>query len=129
MQVIDERGIMTELTGRYSGMDLFDCRRQILKDLEEGGYLVKTEPYTHRVGHCYRCHNVVEPMLSLQWFVATKPLAEAAIKAVKQGKTKIVPAKWEKDYFNWLENLEDWCISRQIWWGHRIPAWYCLQVQ
>ena len=87
----------------------------------------KIEPYKHRVGHCYRCHNVVEPMLSLQWFVSTKPLAEAAIDAVKQGKTRIIPAKWEKDYFNWLENLEDWCISRQIWWGHRIPAWYCLQ--
>ena len=127
VQVIDERGIMTEQTGRYAGMDRFACRRQILKDLEEDGYLVKIEAYTHRVGHCYRCHNVVEPMLSLQWFVATKPLAEAAVEAVKQGKTKIVPAKWEKDYFNWLENLEDWCISRQIWWGHRIPAWYCQQ--
>ncbi len=127
VQVIDERGIMTEQTGRYSGMDRFTCRKQILKDLVEGGCLVKTEPYTHRVGHCYRCHNVVEPMLSLQWFVATKPLAEAAINAVELGKTKILPAKWEKDYFNWLENLEDWCISRQIWWGHRIPAWHCLQ--
>ncbi|MGA2025594.1 MAG: valine--tRNA ligase [Syntrophobacteraceae bacterium] len=125
VQVIDERGIMTAQTGRYSGMDRFACRRQILKDLEESGCLVKVEGYAHRVGHCYRCHNVVEPMLSLQWFVATKPLAEAAVNAVKQGKTKIVPPKWEKDYFNWLENLEDWCISRQIWWGHRIPAWYC----
>ena len=125
VQVIDDRGTMTEQTGRYSGMDRFACRRLILKDLEEAGHLVKIEAYTHRVGHCYRCHNVVEPMLSLQWFVATKPLAEAAVKAVKHGKTKIVPPKWEKDYFNWLENLEDWCISRQIWWGHRIPAWYC----
>ena len=88
---------------------------------------MKTEPHTHRVGHCYRCHNVVEPMLSLQWFVSVKPLAEAAIEAVEQGKTKIVPAKWEKDYYLWMENLEDWCISRQIWWGHRIPAWYCHQ--
>ncbi|MGA2401465.1 MAG: valine--tRNA ligase [Syntrophobacteraceae bacterium] len=127
VQVIDERGIMTEQAGHYSGMDRFACRRQILKDLDKAGYLVKTEPYKHRVGHCYRCQNVIEPMLSLQWFVATKPLAEAAIDAVKQGKTRIVPVKWEKDYFNWLENLEDWCISRQIWWGHRIPAWYCLQ--
>ncbi len=128
VQVIDERGIMTEQAGRpYTGMDRFTCRKQILKDLEKEGYFVKKEPYKHRVGHCYRCHNVVEPMLSLQWFVAVKTLAEAAIDAVKQGKTKIIPAKWEKDYFNWLENLEDWCISRQLWWGHRIPAWYCLK--
>ncbi len=128
VQVIDERGIMTEQAGRpYAGMDRFACRKQILKDLDKAGYLSKIEPYKHRVGHCYRCQNVIEPMLSLQWFVSTKPLAEAAIDAVKQGATKIIPAKWEKDYFNWLENLEDWCISRQIWWGHRIPAWYCLQ--
>ncbi|HYA40902.1 MAG TPA: valine--tRNA ligase [Syntrophobacteraceae bacterium] len=126
VQVIDERGIMTEQAGRpYAGMDRFACRKQILKDLNKSGHLVKTEPYKHRVGHCYRCHNVVEPMLSLQWFVATRGLAQAAIEAVKEGKTRIIPAKWEKDYFNWLENLEDWCISRQIWWGHRIPAWYC----
>ncbi|MGC9964532.1 MAG: valine--tRNA ligase [Syntrophobacteraceae bacterium] len=127
VQVIDERGIMAENTGPYAGMDRFDCRRQILKDLDKEGYLVKTEKYKHRVGHCYRCHSVVEPMLSLQWFVAAKPLAEAAMDAVQQGKTKIIPAKWEKDYFIWLENLEDWCISRQIWWGHRIPAWYCTE--
>jgi valyl-tRNA synthetase len=128
VQVIDERGIMTEQAGRpYAGMDRFACRRQILKDLEKSGFLVKADPYKHRVGHCYRCRNVVEPMLSLQWFVATKGLAEAAIEAVKDGRTRIIPAKWGKDYFNWLENLEDWCISRQIWWGHRIPAWYCLQ--
>ena len=128
VQVIDERGIMTEQAGRpYAGMDRFACRKQILKDLDKAGYLSKIEPYKHRVGHCYRCQNVIEPMLSLQWFVSTKPLAEAAIDAVKQGATRIIPAKWEKDYFNWLENLEDWCISRQIWWGHRIPAWYCLQ--
>jgi valyl-tRNA synthetase len=128
VQVIDERGIMTEQAGRpYAGMDRFACRKQILKDLDKAGYLSKIEPYKHRVGHCYRCQNVIEPMLSLQWFVSTKPLAEAAIDAVKKGATRIIPAKWEKDYFNWLENLEDWCISRQIWWGHRIPAWYCLQ--
>jgi valyl-tRNA synthetase len=127
LQVIDERGIMTDVPAPYAGMDRFDCRRRILKDLDKGGYLVKTEKYGHRVGHCYRCHSVVEPMLSLQWFVAAKPLAEAAMDAVRQGKTKIIPAKWEKDYFNWLENLEDWCISRQIWWGHRIPAWYCAE--
>ncbi len=127
VQVIDERGIMMPETGPYAGMDRFACRKQILKDLEKGGYLVKTEPYKHRVGHCYRCASVVEPMLSLQWFVSTKPLAETAMKAVREGKTRIVPAKWEKDYSLWMENVEDWCISRQIWWGHRIPAWYCGQ--
>ncbi|MGC8493347.1 MAG: valine--tRNA ligase [Syntrophobacteraceae bacterium] len=127
LQVLDEAGNMTEAAGAYAGMERFACRKQILKELEKGGFLVKSEPYTHRVGHCYRCHSVVEPMLSLQWFVNTKPLAQTAIEAVQQGKTKIVPAKWEKDYFNWLENLEDWCISRQIWWGHRIPAWYCRE--
>ncbi|MHC1728667.1 MAG: valine--tRNA ligase [Syntrophobacteraceae bacterium] len=127
IQVIDERGVMTPETGPYAGMDRFACRKQILKDLEKGGFLVKVEPYKHRVGHCYRCTSVVEPMLSLQWFVAVKPLAEAAMEAVRQGKTKIIPVRWEKDYFNWMENLEDWCISRQIWWGHRIPAWYCHQ--
>ncbi len=127
VQVIDERGKMAENAGPCAGMDRFDCRARILKDLDKEGYLVKTEKYRHRVGHCYRCHSVVEPMLSLQWFVAAKPLAEAAVDAVKQGRTKIIPAKWEKDYFNWMENLEDWCISRQIWWGHRIPAWYCTE--
>jgi valyl-tRNA synthetase len=127
VQVIDERGIMMPETGPYKGMDRFAARKQILKDLEKGGYLVKIDPYKHRVGHCYRCQSVVEPMLSLQWFVKVQPLAEAAMKAVREGKTAIVPAKWEKDYFNWMENLEDWCISRQIWWGHRIPAWYCSQ--
>jgi valyl-tRNA synthetase len=125
LQVIDERGMMTELAGPYAGMDRFACRKQILKDLEKAGFLLKTEPYTHRVGHCYRCHNIVEPMLSMQWFVSVKPLAQKAIEAVREGKTKIVPVKWENDYFNWMENLEDWCISRQIWWGHRIPAWFC----
>ncbi len=127
VQVIDESGIMTADTGPYAGMDRFACRKQILKDLEKGGFLVKIEPYKHRVGHCYRCASVVEPMLSLQWFVAVKPLAEVAMEAVRQEKTKIIPTRWEKDYFNWMENLEDWCISRQIWWGHRIPAWYCDQ--
>lgn len=125
VQVIGENGVMTEEAGPYAGMDRYACRKQILKDLERKGFLVKVEPYKHRVGHCYRCKSVVEPMTSLQWFVAVKPLAERSIAAVKEGKTRIVPAKWEKDYFIWLENVEDWCVSRQIWWGHRIPAWYC----
>ena len=125
LQVIAENGVMTEQAGPYAGMDRFSCRKKILKDLEKGGFLVKVEDYKHRVGHCYRCKNVVEPMQSLQWFVDTRPLAEKAMEAVRQGETKIIPSKWEKDYFGWLENVEDWCVSRQIWWGHRIPAWYC----
>ena len=125
LQVINEDGIMGEAAGPYAGLDRYSCRKRIVKELEKGGYLVKLESHKHRVGHCYRCQSVVEPMLSLQWFVATRPLADKAIAAVREGKTQIIPAKWEKDYFIWLENLEDWCISRQIWWGHRIPAWYC----
>lgn len=125
VQVINEDGTMGAAAGSYTGMDRYACRKRIVKDLEKGGFLCKVENYRHRVGHCYRCRNVVEPMLSLQWFVSTRPLAESSIAAVREGKTRIVPAKWEKDYFNWLENLEDWCVSRQIWWGHRIPAWYC----
>ncbi|MEN6440830.1 MAG: valine--tRNA ligase [Syntrophobacter sp.] len=127
IQVIDERGVMSPEAGSYAGLDRYACRKKILKDLEKGGYLVKVEPYKHRVGHCYRCASVLEPMLSLQWFVSTKPLAEAAIESVRSDKTQIVPAKWENDYFIWMENVEDWCISRQIWWGHRIPAWYCTE--
>lgn len=125
IQVIDEKGMMNENAGAYAGMDRAECRKRILRDLEKGGFLVRTEKYRHRVGHCYRCRSIVEPMQSLQWFVSTKPLAEKAIAAVREGRTVIVPQKWEKDYFLWLENVEDWCVSRQIWWGHRIPAWYC----
>ena len=125
VQVIGEDGTMSSEAGPYAGMERYACRKRIVKDLEKGGFLAKVENYKHRVGHCYRCQSVVEPMLSLQWFVATGPLAEKAMAAVREGKTRIIPVKWEKDYFNWLENLEDWCISRQIWWGHRIPAWHC----
>ncbi len=125
VQVINEDGTMSAEAGPYAGMERYACRKRIVKDLEKGGFLAKVERYKHRVGHCYRCQSVVEPMLSLQWFVATRPLAEKSMAAVREGKTRIIPVKWEKDYFNWMENLEDWCISRQIWWGHRIPAWYC----
>ncbi len=126
IQVIGEDGTMTAHAGeRYRGLDRYECRNRIVEDLRAGGFLERIEPYRHRVGHCYRCKNVVEPMVSLQWFVKTKPLAEKAMDAVRQGRTRIIPSKWEKDYFNWLEHIEDWCISRQIWWGHRIPAWYC----
>ncbi len=125
IQVIGEDGCMTKLAGRYAELDRYACRRHVLNDLQNAGLLVRIDNYDHRVGHCYRCKQVVEPMLSLQWFVATKPLAENAMAAVRTGQTRIIPQKWEKDYFLWLENLEDWCISRQIWWGHRVPAWYC----
>ncbi len=125
VQVIGEDGVMTEAAGPYAGLDRYECRKRVLEDLEAGGFLVKIEDHTHRVGHCYRCKSVVEPMQSLQWFVKIRPLAEKAMEAVRDGRTRIVPQKWEKDYFLWLENIEDWCVSRQIWWGHRIPAWYC----
>ncbi|NTV43911.1 MAG: valine--tRNA ligase, partial [Syntrophobacteraceae bacterium] len=125
VQVIAENGSMTAEAGPYAGLDRYACRKQILKDLEKGGFLAKVETHKNRVGHCYRCKSVVEPALSLQWFVSTQPLAEKAMDAVREGRTRIIPAKWEKDYFIWLENVEDWCVSRQIWWGHRIPAWYC----
>jgi len=126
IQVIDSSGKMTSHAGsKYEGLDRYACRKAVVEDLKAQGLLDRIEPYKHRVGHCYRCKSVVEPMMSLQWFVRTKPLAEKAMEAVRQGRTRIIPSKWEKDYFNWLENIEDWCISRQIWWGHRIPAWYC----
>ncbi len=125
IKVIDEKGRMNEEAGPYRGMDRFECRKKILEDLEREGLLLKVEEYSHKVGHCYRCKTIVEPNLSLQWFVKTKPLAEPAIEAVKNGRTRIIPSLWEKTYFEWMENIKDWCISRQIWWGHRIPAWYC----
>ena len=111
--------------GRYSGMDRMQARKAIVEDLENEGALVKTEEYSHNVGTCYRCHTVIEPKVSKQWFVKMKPLAGPAIEAVKSGETKFVPQRFEKIYFHWLENIRDWCISRQLWWGHRIPAWYC----
>ncbi len=123
--VTTEDGRMNELAGKYKGMSIMECRSAIVADLEAGGYLVKTEPLTHNVGTCYRCATTIEPRVSLQWFVSMKPLAGPAIDAVKTGKTQFVPERFEKTYFHWLENIRDWCISRQLWWGHRIPAWYC----
>ena len=111
--------------GKYNGMDRYEARKTIVADLEEQGYLVKVEPYNHNVGCCYRCGTVVEPLTSPQWFVKMKPLAEAAIEVVKDGRIKFVPERFTKTYMNWMENVHDWCISRQLWWGHRIPAWYC----
>jgi len=125
IKVIDDDGRMNELAGHYAGMDRFDCRKKILDDLQSQGLLEKVDPYRHAVGHCYRCKTMIEPLLSKQWFVRTKPLAKAATIAVKDGKTRIYPATWEAVYFEWMSNIRDWCVSRQIWWGHRIPAWYC----
>lgn len=125
IQVIDSRGIMNENAGKYQGMTIEQARRESVKDLESLGQLLKTEQITHSVGHCQRCGTTVEPYLSEQWFVKTKPLAERGVQAVKDGRIRWVPEQWEKTYFNWMENIRDWCISRQLWWGHRIPAWEC----
>ena len=126
--VMDESGKMNENAGKYQGMDRFDCRKQVVKDLENEGYLIRVEEHVHSVGHSERSGAVVEPYLSTQWFVAMKPLAERAIQAQKKGEgVRFVPERFEKIYFNWIENVRDWCISRQLWWGHRIPAWYCGQ--
>ncbi len=117
---------MTKEAGpKYVGMDRFVCREQIVKDLKKAGLLEKVEPYVVPVGHCYRCKVIVEPLVSKQWFVAVKTLAAAAMAAVQDGRTKLIPANWDKSYFDWMTNIRDWCISRQIWWGHRIPAWTC----
>ncbi|HBT20387.1 MAG TPA: valine--tRNA ligase [Peptococcaceae bacterium] len=125
--VIDQEGKMTKEAGKYEGMDRYECREQLVRDLEDMGLLVKAEEYTHSVGCCYRCGTVIEPLVSEQWFVKMKPLAEPAIKAALEGKVRFIPERFTKIYLNWLENINDWCISRQLWWGHRIPVWYCNQ--
>lgn len=125
IDVITDDGHIAEGWGRYSGMDRYQCRKEIVKDLEAEGALTEIEDYSHNVGTCYRCGTTIEPKVSKQWFVKMKPLAGPAIDAVKSGETKFVPKRYEKTYFHWLENIRDWCISRQLWWGHRIPAWYC----
>ncbi len=124
-KVIGDDGKMTAEAGRFEGMDRLECRKVVLAELEEKGLLEKSETYRHAVGHCYRCETIVEPNLSRQWFVKAKPLAKKAADAVRNGQTRIVPEMWKSTYFDWLDNIRDWCISRQIWWGHQIPAWTC----
>jgi len=126
LKVIAEDGTMNENAGKYKGLDRFKCRKVLLSDLEKEGFLLKVEDYIHSVGKCYRCKTIVEPNLSKQWFVKIKPLSEPALEAVKDGRIRIIPKGWENTYFEWMNNIKDWCISRQIWWGHRIPAWNCL---
>ncbi|MFO7951973.1 MAG: valine--tRNA ligase [Bacillota bacterium] len=125
LKVIGEDARMTEVAGQYKGMDRFACRRQVVEDLQSLGLVEKIEDYEHSLGHCQRCDTVVEPLISRQWFVKMKPLADPAIEAVDEGQTNFVPSRFARIYKDWLENIRDWCISRQIWWGHRIPAWYC----
>ena len=125
IRVLDDNGKVVEGYGRYSGMDRYEARKAIVADLEEQGYLVKVEEHTHNVGTCYRCGTDVEPIISAQWFVKMEPLAREALRVVNDGEVKFVPDRFSKIYTNWMENVHDWCISRQLWWGHRIPAWTC----
>jgi len=127
IRVLDDNGVVNSYGGVYEGLDRYEARKQIVKDLDEQGYLVKIDDHAHNVGTCYRCHNDVEPIISAQWFVKMKPLAEEAIRVVKDGETKFVPDRFSKTYLNWMENVRDWCISRQLWWGHQIPAWTCQE--
>ena len=125
IRCIDDDGKINENGGPYNGMDRYECRKAIVKDLEEQGYLIKTEDYSHNVGTCYRCHNDVEPLISAQWFVKMAPLAKEALRVVNDGEVQFIPERFTKTYTNWMENVHDWCISRQLWWGHQIPAWTC----
>lgn len=125
LKVMDDKGIMNEAAGEYCGLERFECRKKIVEDLDRLGFLEKIEDYDHAVGHCYRCKTVSEPTTSLQWFVSVKPLAAKAVDAVKDGQINIYPKTWYNTFYSWMDNIRDWCISRQIWWGHRIPAWTC----
>jgi len=125
-KVMDDHGVMNEKAGQYQGLDRYDCRKQIVADLEAQGFLDRIEDYDHALGQCYRCKTVVEPTTSLQWFVRVKPLADASVEAVRSGNINIYPKTWYNTFYSWMDNIRDWCISRQIWWGHRIPAWTCV---
>ncbi|MDH4137772.1 MAG: valine--tRNA ligase, partial [Anaerolineae bacterium] len=125
IDVLTDNGKMNEEAGPYAGQDRYECRRNMVADLEKEGLLVQIEDYSHSLGHCQRCDTVIEPRISTQWFVKIKPLAERAIEAVRDGRIRIVPERFTQVYYNWMENIRDWCISRQLWWGHRIPVWYC----
>ena len=125
INIMDDGGVINENGGKYAGMPALEARKQIVKDLDEGGYLIKIEPIKHNVGTCYRCGTVVEPRVSTQWFVRMEPLAKPAVDVVKNGEIRFIPDRMDKIYYNWMENIKDWCISRQLWWGHQIPAWYC----
>ncbi|WP_232363692.1 valine--tRNA ligase [Desulfogranum japonicum] len=127
LKVMDDKGIMNDAAGAYAGLDRFECRKKIVADLKEQGFLERIEEYQHAVGKCYRCSTVVEPTTSKQWFVSVRPLADRAVAAVQDGKINIYPNTWYKTFYSWMDNIRDWCISRQIWWGHRIPAWTCTE--
>ena len=125
LNIMTDDGHLNENAGKYCGMEALECRKQIVKELDELGLLVKVEPIKHNVGTCYRCRTTIDPRVKKQWFVKMEPLAKPAIKAVREGDIKLIPERFDKIYYNWMENIKDWCISRQLWWGHRIPAWYC----
>lgn len=125
INIMDDGGVINENGGKYAGVPALEARKQIVQDLDAGGYLIKIEPIKHNVGTCYRCGTVVEPRVSTQWFVKMEPLAKPAVDVVKNGEIRFIPDRMDKIYYNWMENIKDWCISRQLWWGHQIPAWYC----
>src|SRR5690606_2511288 len=125
IQVIGRNAVMTEEAGQYAGLERYECCRRVVEDLEKLGLFVKVEDHHHDVGECDRCGTVVEPLVSKQWFVKMEPLARRARQVVEVGQTRFIPERFTKQYLHWMENIRDWCISRQLWWGHRIPVWYC----